>query len=1105
MSYSPKDWLLQLICCTLLLAGCHSVFAQTSPTDDTMLMVLQQSMNHHFDSLKRTNYPVYYMAYRVNETTAHWASANFGYIYDNSSSKSALLTIEIRVGSPSTDNHHYLSCQNNQKIRQVALPLDCDTALIKKIITEETNRTYAESVLQFIENQVKEKTFRQDDDETYAFLTFAFDQYYEPPVTDTHWDEDNIAQILRHCTKETSLSPELTEISANLVFQTTRKYLVTSENRNFVENHCSTLLTLKTEGLSPKNNLEHIEHQHFANFPEQLPDADVLQSEIRDMEGRLSNILHAPEYFSDGVIDFETTKVPVLFSEKAASILAHHLFGHEMEKPRHHFLQGKVLPEEFSVICDPTIPKYDGHPLNGSYHFDDEAINSQRITLIDKGALEQLPSTRTQQPGSSYSNGHARGNLQLPSSRLSNVIVTSSKPQDDNQLRERLIAEANQQNKKFGLYVEDAEIVCDTTNNLITIYPTVCYKIFANNLPDEDVCGIVIRGSARQWFNSLIAGGNNSGSVSILCHNLNDEMVTHSCSPALLFRQADVYPVIKKSSKRIVNQIVAPISDTRENVSELFFQTAQEEWTTDIKEMTVGDINAPYYQDYLMTDAKIFTVEASEGSLFYSNEKHVRQVVPKVLLGGDLSNNENLFDESEALPTGYALSVDNLNGVFVRDFRKATEAEYLKAVTNWETKKTTTQQTEYKPVRERSNARFSQTFNEQQFNFPTLNELELLARETSASLAKHDFINHSGANIYIMMGNAYFWNSEKTTYIRPITIIGMQLYGTVQTGSGEEYMDGNTFFFPDIDSLLSSKYVQNEIELLVSHLREVKRSGNNMVDCFSGPVLIEGEAVGQFLVSALLEGKPNLLTQRKSALVSDANRKGKSYSFENQLDKIITSKKITITANKSGDVFDKAAFARYEKTDAEGVETQETEIIRDGELIALMGNRNITKSTPYSNGFQQLAICNEGCFATKGASRLDLEHKTSVSHKKLKQLLIKEAKKQGCQYAYIIRQFYDADIQNILDKQSSDYVQLLQCYRVDVRTGKEFPITDAKMPTPNFYLLEKILFVSDKQADFPVMMQVPGATGSRNFPFAGVPSCIVAPNGIVIKSVSIKY
>ena len=1078
-----------------------AVKAQTSPTDDGLLQVLQHSMKQHYDSLQHTNYPVYFMAYRVNETTEHRASANFGYIYDNSSSKSVFLTVEIRVGFPETDNYHYLTSQNNRNVRQIALPLDGDTVLIKKILSKETKRVYAEAVLHFVKNQVNTKIFQQDDDETYAYLTHDLDQYYEPPILDSHWDKDNIASILRHCTKDVSLSPELTETSANLVFLINRKYLVTSENRSIVENHCSTILTLKTEGLSSKNKLEHIEHQYFANFPEQLPEANVLQKEMRDMEVRLSNILHASDYFSDDVMDYELANVPVLLSEKAASVLAHHLFGHEAEKARPYLMKGKVIPEEFSVFSDPTITKYDGHILGGSYQFDDEGIGGQRITLINKGALEQLPSTRTQQSGSPYSNGHARGNRQMPAPRQSNVIVTTNKPQDNNQLRERLVAEARQQKKEFGLYVEDAEIRCDTTSGTITIYPTICYKVSTKNLPDEDVRDILISGSTQQWSNNLVAGGGTSGSVSIVCHNLNDEMVTNSCSPALLFRQAEIHPTAKATAKHIVNQIVAKTSDEKENVSELFFQTVQEEWTTDIKEMTVGDINAPYYQDYLMTDARIFAVEASEGSLFYSDEKQVRKVTPKVLLGGDLSNNENLREEADAIPKSYKMPVDNRKGAFVRDFRNATEAEYLKAVTQWEIKKATTQQTDNKQNKSRSYSKATQTFEEQNVDFLTLNELEHLACETSAALSSHGFLSRSGANIYIMMGNAYYWNSEKTKYIRPVSIIGLQIYGAVQKDNGEEFLDGKTVFFPCTDSLFSSKHVQNEIDILVAYLQDVKRSGKSMMDCYSGPVLIERVAVGQMLISSLLESNPNLLAHSESILTQQSNKQ----SFESQLDKIITSKKITITANKAGDQFDKSAFVRHEKTDAEGVETQETEIIRNGELIALMGNRNVTKSTLFSNGFQQLAIHNEGCFGTRGAARLDFEHKTTVSHKKLKQLLIKEAKKQGCQYAYIIRQAYDAGMQNIMRKEPSDYVQqLLHCYRVDVRTGEETPIVDAKIPNLNFHLLQNILYVSDKQVAFPVMMQVPGATGTRDFPFAGVPTCIVAPEGILLKHASIE-
>ena len=310
----------------------------------------------------------------------------------------------------------------------------------------------------------------------------------------------------------------------------------------------------------------------------------------------------------------------------------------------------------------------------------------------------------------------------------------------------------------------------------------------------------------------------------------------------------------------------------------------------------------------------------------------------------------------------------------------------------------------------------------------------------------------------------------------------------------KEYVDAKTLFFPAADSLFSSQRIQNEIDIFAKHLRQVKTTKREESHyLYVGPILVEGEAVGQILTSILLEGTPNLLAHRESLLSSKANEQ----FFENQLDKIITSKKITITANKSGDQFDKSAFVRHEKTDADGVETQETEIIRNGELIALMGNRNVTKSTPYSNGFQQLAIHDEGCFGTRGAARIDFEHKATVSHKKLKQLLIKEAKSQGHSYACIIRQVYSAEIQNIM--RSKSYMQMLQCYWVNVRTGEEIPIADARMLNPNFDLLQNILYVSDKQESFPVMMQVPGATGTRDFPFAGVPTCIIAPDGILLK------
>ena len=169
-----------------------------------------------------------------------------------------------------------------------------------------------------------------------------------------------------------------------------------------------------------------------------------------------------------------------------------------------------------------------------------------------------------------------------------------------------------------------------------------------------------------------------------------------------------------------------------------------------------------------------------------------------------------------------------------------------------------------------------------------------------------------------------------------------------------------------------------------------------------------------------------------------------------------------------------------------------------------MGNRTVTKSTPYSNGFQQIAINQEAGFGTRGTSRLDFAFKTTVPHSKLKSQLLKEAKKQGLTYAYIVRYLCDNTLENTLPRIKEEPRMILQLYRVDVRTGKETPVSNGCMDYCNFFMLNQIVAVSKENSAYPVMMQVPGAKGTRDFPFAGVPTCIVAPDGILFKSVFIE-
>jgi predicted Zn-dependent protease len=1073
--------------------GNSSVFAQNRPEEDDFLQLLREELQLQYDSLQRTEHPPYFIAYRVKESTEHRISADYGKIYDNSTSKTVFLTIEMRVGTPETDNYHYLTYRNTY-VSQIPLPLEENPVLVRKILQKETRKAYQEAVIQFVENKLATTYFDAEEDiEKFLYMRNDKDGYYEAPVSiESHWNELVWESNLRHCTSNIQSSAEL-----RCCFS--RNYLVNSENSFFVQNESSALLTLRMNFLTTQDHIpEYIERQYFGQFPDQLPDASTLELEMTEMETSLSNVLLAEKC--------DISHCPVLLSPKAASVLMHSLLGHDLENSGDSWLRVnfllQVMPESFSVYSDPTVSKVGGLYCGGTYMFDDEGVKGHKVQHIDHGVFQQFLSTRMQRSNAFKSNGNARCNALLPSARQSNLFVESDKMLDKSKLFELLVQEAGKQSLEKALYVEEVEVRCDT-NDILSLYPTVCYEIYANHRkPDEIVRDVVLIGTKQQWLSNLLAAGGENSCVTMTCHSQRDDLLTSCSTPSLLFRDVEVRQRVKEpQSPRIkMDGIIATASSTPISTGELFRLSAQSEWDADVNHLKIGDETAPYYEEFLMTDARFFAVEASEGSVFYANEKPVRQLVPRVLLGSDRFNNENLT-EITTPPASYSLPFEN-RSTFDMDFRKAAEAEYNKSLKQWKIKQALV------PIGSRNNPDRSislptQANDERVFEYPTLNNLEHFAREASAQLAKHDFLNRSGVNVYVMLGNVYFWNSETTTYSRPVSVIGVQIWGSVERNS-KDYIGTKTIFLPSTDSLFSPQVVQNEIDRLVSHLRNVKQLGEENNGCFSGPVLIEGDAVGQLLVSALLESNYNLLAYSEPLIAPNPASPFKKQSFEDQLDKIIISKDVSVTANKSGDKFDKYTFVRHEKTDAEGVEAQETEIIRKGELVALMGNRTITKSMSYSNGFQQLSIHNEACFTTRGANRLDFEYKKKVSHAKLRQMLIKEAKKQGCQYAYILRQVSEPFILNVQDPISQYTVDLLQLYRVDVRTGQEVPILGCTHLPYTILHLQDILYVSDTQAAFPVMMKVPGAKGTRDFPFAGVPTCIVAPDGILLDRMIIE-
>ncbi len=92
---------------------------------------------------------------------------------------------------------------------------------------------------------------------------------------------------------------------------------------------------------------------------------------------------------------------------------------------------------------------FEGRPLAGSYHVDDEGVPAKDVTLVDKGRLATLLTSRVPQKNFPRSNGHGRsgtvlaGVFQLESGQ---AIPSST-------LKDKYIALLKAQDKTFGYIV----------------------------------------------------------------------------------------------------------------------------------------------------------------------------------------------------------------------------------------------------------------------------------------------------------------------------------------------------------------------------------------------------------------------------------------------------------------------------------------------------------------------------------------------------------------------------------------------------------------------------------------------------------------------------
>ena len=496
---------------------------------DLVLRAMRSELERSKSQLKLDQMAApYYIEYRIIDTDQYSAEAAFGALRGDVRSRFRVLRVVVRVGDYKQDSYF---AQGEGSLGY--MPLDDDMSALRHEIWLATDRAYkaATESLTAKQSQLKQLTVDQPVDD----FARADPVQSVAPLARLEVDPQPWIRMLQDASALYKTDPQIESFESSLKFQAVNRYFVNSEGTVVRSGHSlyEMAISCSTQAADAMR-LDRANSFDVASLPE-LPSAKEFVARAAKLAGSLKELRDAP------VVD-EDYRGPVLFSADAAAtvfadLVGENILGYKPQLGKNARTTGqyaasyktRVLPDFLSVADDPTISSYRAQSLLGHYEIDDEGVPAQRVAVIEKGNLVNYLIGRSPIRDFPTSNGHGRARIPnyVPGPSLSNVIVSSSQPVSQQELKKKLLDLCQQRDLPYCYYVE-------TFGPRLT--PRLLYRVWTKDGHEELARGASLGDlDTRALRSDLVAAGDD---VYVDNRSLN---LPHSiAAPSVLFDELEV-------------------------------------------------------------------------------------------------------------------------------------------------------------------------------------------------------------------------------------------------------------------------------------------------------------------------------------------------------------------------------------------------------------------------------------------------------------------------------------------------------------------------------------------------------------------------------------
>jgi TldD protein len=517
-----------LVCNSPLPARAQDKRAGTESASDPVLRALQVELSRSKAQLKMDNVSApFYIEYRVFDVDQFEASSAYGALREQNRSRLRLLRALVRIGDYKVDSYY----GSGQGISDI-LPLDGDELALRHQIWLATDQAYkgAGEALSGKQSLLKQFNVEQPvDDFAKADAVQSIGPVVKLDVEPAKW-----IKMLESATSVYKSDLQIESFGATLSFIALNEYFVNTEGTVTRQGSLHYMMTLGASEQAPDGMRLDRSPQYASNRIEEMPTPEVFQSDAVKLVDQMKQLRDSP------VVE-EDYRGPVLFSNDAAAdmffdLIAPNVLGRRPGPGRParttgafaSSLKGRVLPDFLSVVDDPTIEKFGGQSLSGSYKVDDEGVQVAPVTVVNNGELMNFLIGRQPIRDFPVSNGHGRAaGSGSTSPSPGNLFIRATKTSTREELKKQMLEKCRDRGLPYGYFV-------DTLGPRLA--PRVLYRVWTNDGHEELVRGAVFNElDTRALRSDLTAAGSDP-----LVSNRSGIPFTSIVSPSVLFDELEV-------------------------------------------------------------------------------------------------------------------------------------------------------------------------------------------------------------------------------------------------------------------------------------------------------------------------------------------------------------------------------------------------------------------------------------------------------------------------------------------------------------------------------------------------------------------------------------